>query len=39
MGIVKEVKKEEILHLNPTITVPKAGGKWRKVLDCRRLNN
>jgi hypothetical protein len=38
LGIVREAREEEILHWNPTYTVPKAGGKWRKVLDCRELN-
>jgi ribonuclease HI len=37
-GTVREVKEEDVKWLNPTFLVPKAGGKWRKILDCRRLN-
>jgi ribonuclease HI len=37
-GVVREVPLTEVKWLNPTFLVPKAGGKWRKILDCRRLN-
>jgi putative transposase len=37
-GTVREVPLTEVKWLNPTFLVPKAGGKWRKILDCRRLN-
>ncbi|KAA6392864.1 MAG: putative reverse transcriptase [Streblomastix strix] len=38
LGVVRQAKDEEILHWNPSYTVPKAGGKRRKILDCRELN-
>jgi ribonuclease HI len=37
-GIVVEVPREEVAYLNPTFLVPKRGGKFRKVMDCRGLN-
>jgi ribonuclease HI len=37
-GVVREVQLQEAKWLNPTFLVPKAGGKYRKILDCRRLN-
>jgi hypothetical protein len=37
-GVVREVPLAEAKWLNPTFLVPKAGGKYRKILDCRRLN-
>jgi hypothetical protein len=32
------VKKEDLRWCNPSFLVPKPGGEWRKVVDCRRLN-
>ncbi|KAA6317658.1 MAG: hypothetical protein EZS28_055062, partial [Streblomastix strix] len=37
-GIVRERSFEDIFHFNPSYMVPNAGNKWRKILDCRRLN-
>jgi ribonuclease HI len=37
-GVVCEVPLWEAKWLNPTFLVPKAGGRFRKILDCRRLN-
>jgi hypothetical protein len=37
-GVVREVPLAGAKWLNPTFLVPKAGGKWRKILDCRLLN-
>jgi ribonuclease HI len=37
-GVVRKVEGKHALWLNPTFLVPKRGNKWRKVLDCRRLN-
>jgi ribonuclease HI len=37
-GVVREVPLQEAKWLNPTFLVPKAGNKFRKILDCRRLN-
>jgi hypothetical protein len=35
---VIKIDKRKVRFLNPTFPVPKSNGKWRKVLDCRRLN-
>ena len=37
-GVVKEVSRTQVKWLNPTFLVPKAGGKFRKILDCTQLN-
>jgi ribonuclease HI len=37
-GTIREVRPEEVKWINPTFLVPKAGGRWRKILDCRLLN-
>jgi ribonuclease HI len=37
-GIVAKVPRSEVAYLNPTFLVPKRGGKFRKILDCRGLN-
>jgi hypothetical protein len=37
-GVVQEVDSSQARWLNPTFLVPKRGNKYRKVLDCRRLN-
>jgi hypothetical protein len=37
-GIVVKVPRSEVAYLNPTFLVPKRGGKFRKILDCRGLN-
>ncbi|KAA6373630.1 MAG: hypothetical protein EZS28_030841 [Streblomastix strix] len=37
-GIVKERRIEEINRFSTSYMVPKAGNKWRKILDCSRLN-
>jgi ribonuclease HI len=39
-GIVVEIKEEEAKWINPTFLVPKGRtGKYRKVLDCKVLND
>ncbi|KAA6387873.1 MAG: hypothetical protein EZS28_016598, partial [Streblomastix strix] len=38
LGIVSEVKQSSIVHYNPSYTIRKRGGMWRKILDCRKLN-
>ncbi|KAA6388973.1 MAG: hypothetical protein EZS28_015499 [Streblomastix strix] len=38
LGVVRQAKDEEILHWNTSYTVPKAGGKRRRILDCKELN-
>jgi ribonuclease HI len=39
-GVVKEIQEEEVKWVNPTFLVPKAkSGKFRKILDCRELND
>ncbi|KAA6400393.1 MAG: putative Transposon Ty3-G Gag-Pol polyprotein [Streblomastix strix] len=38
LGVVREAREEEIKYWNPSYTVPKAGGKRRKILGCRKLN-
>jgi hypothetical protein len=37
-GIVRQVARRECKYLSPTFLVPKKGNEWRKVMDCRRLN-
>jgi hypothetical protein len=37
-GIIVEVTQEDCKWLSPTFLVPKKGGEWRKVMDCRGLN-
>jgi hypothetical protein len=37
-GIIQEVHIDQCLWLSPTFLVPKPGGEWRKVMDCRQLN-
>jgi hypothetical protein len=37
-GIVRQVTAAECRFLSPAFLVPKKGGEWRKVLDCRQLN-
>jgi hypothetical protein len=38
-GIVVQVPHAVPLFLNPVFMVPKKGGKWRKVVDCRMVND
>ena len=38
-GIVVQVPHTFPLFLNPVFMVPKKGGKWRKVVDCRMVND
>jgi hypothetical protein len=28
----------EVKHWNPSFVIPKKGGKWRRILDCRKGN-
>jgi hypothetical protein len=35
---VIKIRRDQVRFLNPTFPVPKPNGKWRKVVDCRRLN-
>jgi hypothetical protein len=37
-GVIMEVTREQCRYLSPTFLVPKKGGEWRKILDCRGLN-
>ncbi|KAA6378517.1 MAG: putative Transposon Ty3-G Gag-Pol polyprotein, partial [Streblomastix strix] len=37
-NIVIPIKKEQIKWYNPTFTIKKANGKWRKILDAKALN-
>jgi hypothetical protein len=37
-GMVIKIRRDQVRFLNPTFPVPKPKGKWRKVVDCRRLN-
>jgi hypothetical protein len=37
--IVVRVDQEECKFLSSTFLVPKKGGEWRKVMDCRRINS
>ncbi|KAA6387771.1 MAG: hypothetical protein EZS28_016697 [Streblomastix strix] len=36
--IVAKLKEKEVKYLNPQFVIPKAGGKFRKMLDCREVN-
>jgi ribonuclease HI len=36
--IIVRVQAQECKWLSPTFLVPKKGGEWRKILDCRLLN-
>jgi hypothetical protein len=36
--IVQRVEKQDLRWCNPSFLVPKPGGEWRKVVDCRMLN-
>jgi hypothetical protein len=38
-GAIVEVRREQCVFLSPTFLVPKKGGEWRKVIDCRRVNS
>ncbi|KAA6398824.1 MAG: hypothetical protein EZS28_005653, partial [Streblomastix strix] len=37
-GVIRVAKSGEVRFLSPVHVVPKKGGKWRKILDCRELN-
>jgi hypothetical protein len=37
-GIVTEVMEKEVKHWNPSFIIPNAGGKFRKILECREVN-
>jgi hypothetical protein len=37
-GIIAEATIDQCASISPTFLVPKKGGEWRKILDCRRLN-
>jgi hypothetical protein len=37
-GIIRPIRHDQIAFLNPSFVVPKSGGKWRRVMDCRMLN-
>jgi hypothetical protein len=37
-GIIEKVEEDECQWISPTFLVPKRGGEWRKVMDCRGLN-
>jgi hypothetical protein len=36
--IIVKVRKEQCNFISPTFLVPKRGGEWRKVMDCREIN-
>jgi hypothetical protein len=38
-GVIVKVPPEFAKLRNPTFLVPKKGAKWRKVMDCRSLND
>jgi hypothetical protein len=38
VGAIEKVEKDQCLWISPTFLVPKKGGEWRKVMDCRGLN-
>jgi hypothetical protein len=38
-GIVRPIRHDQVCFLNPTFIVPKAAGKWRKVMYCRTLDS
>jgi ribonuclease HI len=37
-GIITPMPEDRVKWINPTFLVPKKGGQFRKILDCRRLN-
>ncbi|KAH7820352.1 uncharacterized protein MONOS_2257 [Monocercomonoides exilis] len=37
-GVVNPIQESEVKWFNPTFMVRKKNGKWRKILDCRILN-
>ncbi|KAH7826626.1 uncharacterized protein MONOS_2772 [Monocercomonoides exilis] len=37
-GVVKPIQESEVKWFNPTFMVRKKNGKWRKMLECRKLN-
>jgi hypothetical protein len=37
-GIIVETRNDQCAWISPTFLVPKRGGQWRKILDCRSLN-
>jgi hypothetical protein len=37
-GVIRKIEDKDVKCWNRVFCVPKAGGKWRKVLDCRALN-
>jgi hypothetical protein len=37
--IVERVNSSEVAWCNPSFLIPKPGGEWRKILDCRLLSN
>jgi hypothetical protein len=36
--VIKRVKDSEVKWWNPVFVIPKKDGKFRKIVDCRRLN-
>jgi ribonuclease HI len=36
--VIVQVKREDCKFISPTFLVPKRGGEWRKVIDCREVN-
>jgi hypothetical protein len=37
-GTVTEVRESDCQYVSPTFLVPKKRDEWRKILDCRKLN-
>ncbi len=37
-GVVEEAREQDVLLSHNVFLIPKKGGRWRKILDCRRLN-
>ncbi|KAH7818827.1 uncharacterized protein MONOS_13654 [Monocercomonoides exilis] len=37
-GVVKPIQESEVRWFNPTFMVIMKNGKWRKIVDCRALN-
>jgi hypothetical protein len=36
--VIVQVRKEDCKFISATFLVPKRGGEWRKVIDCREVN-